>query len=90
MSAFLSYVLHGLAIGCGFALLAGGIIIIYRVTLVVNLAQGTFAVLAAFMTTTLLGAGLPHGVAELFATLVAALAGGVTGVVAVGKKGTTP
>ena len=86
----MSYVLHGLAIGCGFALLAGGIIIIYRVTLVVNLAQGTFAVLAAFMTTTLLGADLPHGVAELFATLVAALAGGVTGIVAVGKKGTTP
>jgi len=90
VSAFVSYALHGLAVGCGFALLAGGIIIIYRVTRVVNLAQGTFAVLAAFMTTTLLGAGLPHGVAELVATLVAALAGGLTGVIAVGKRGTTP
>ena len=90
MSAFVSYVLHGLAVGSGFALLAGGIIIIYRVTRVVNLAQGTFAVLAAFMTTTLLGSGLPHGIAELVATLVGALAGALTGLVAVGKRGTTP
>jgi branched-chain amino acid transport system permease protein len=90
VSAFVSYVLHGLAVGCGFALLAGGLIIIYRVTRVVNLAQGTFAVLAAFMTTTLLGSGLPHGLAELVATLAAALAGGLTGLVAVGKRGTTP
>ncbi len=90
MSAFVSYVLHGLAVGSGFALLAGGIIIIYRVTRVVNLAQGTFAVLAAFMTTTLLGSRLPHGLAELLATLVAALAGGLAGLVAVGKRGTTP
>lgn len=90
MSAFLSYVLHGIATGCGFALLASGLIIIYRVTRVVNLAQGTFAVVAAFTTATLLGSGLGHGLAELVAVLVAALLGVVAGVVAVLKPGTRP
>jgi branched-chain amino acid transport system permease protein len=88
--AFLSYLLHGLAVGCGFALLASGLIIIYRVTRVVNLAQGTFAVVAAFTAATLLDAGLSHVVAELLATLVAAVVGLLTGVVAVGKRGTSP
>jgi branched-chain amino acid transport system permease protein len=48
VSEFISYVVHGIAVGCGFALLASGLIIIYRVTRVVNLAQGTFSVVAAF------------------------------------------
>ncbi len=90
MSAFLSYVLHGIAVGCGFALLASGLIIIYRVTRVVNLAQGMFAVVAAFTTTSLLGAGLPHGAAELLAIGAAAVLGLLTGAVAVGKSGTSP
>ncbi len=90
MSAFLSYVVHGIAVGCGFALLASGLIIIYRVTRVVNLAQGAFSVLAAFTAATLLGAGLPHGLAELLATLAAAAFGFLTGVVAISKRGTSP
>ena len=90
MSAFLSYLAHGLAVGCGFALIASGLIIIYRVTRVVNLAQGTFAVLAGFAASTLLELGLPHGLAELGATLVAAAAGLFTGIVAYAKPGTTP
>jgi len=36
VSAFLSYLVHGLAVGCGFALIASGLIIIYRVTRVVE------------------------------------------------------
>jgi branched-chain amino acid transport system permease protein len=90
VSAFFSYVLHGIAVGCGFALLASGLIIIYRVTRVVNLAQGMFGVVAAFMTATLLDAGLPHGGAELLATLVAAALGLFAGVVAVAKPHTSP
>ena len=90
MSAFLSYVLHGIAMGSSFALVASGLIIIYRVTRVVNLAQGTFAVFAAFTTSTLLGAGLPHGAAELLAVLVAGILGLLAGLVAVGKRGTSP
>jgi branched-chain amino acid transport system permease protein len=90
VSAFLSYVLHGIAVGCGFALLASGLIIIYRVTRVVNLAQGTFAVVAAFTAASLLSSGVPHGFAESLAVLIAAGVGVVAGVVAIGKPGTSP
>jgi branched-chain amino acid transport system permease protein len=90
VTAFLSYILHGIAVGCSFALVASGLIIIFRVTRVVNLAQGTFAVIGTFTTATLLGAGVPHGLAELLAVLVAALLGLLTGLVAVGKRGTSP
>jgi len=90
LSAFLSYVLHGVAVGCGFALLASGLIIIYRVTRVMNLAQGSFAVVASFTAASLLGAGLGHGLAELLAVSIAALLGLLVGVVAVAKRGTTP
>ena len=90
MLDFLSYLLHGVAVGCGFALLASGLIIIYRVTRVVNLAQGTFAVVGAFSASTLLGVGVPHVLAEGLAVLLAAALGAVVGVVAVAKRGTSP
>jgi branched-chain amino acid transport system permease protein len=90
VTAFLSYVLHGIAVGCGYSLVGSGLIIIYRVTRVVNLAQGTFAVVATFTTATLFGAGVPHGLAELGGVLVAAILGLLTGMVAVGKPGTSP
>jgi branched-chain amino acid transport system permease protein len=82
--------IHGISVGCGFALIASGLIIIYRVTRVVNLAQGMFAVVAGFMATTLLGAGLPHVLAELVAILAAAAVGCLTGYIAIGKRGTNP
>jgi branched-chain amino acid transport system permease protein len=90
VSAFLSYVLHGIAVGCGFALLASGLIIIHRITRVMNLAQGMFAVVAAFTASSLLGAGFGHGLAEILAVFAAALLGLLTGVVAIAKRGTTP
>jgi branched-chain amino acid transport system permease protein len=90
VSAFLSYLVHGVVVGCGFALLASGLILIYRVTRVVNLAQGMFAVVAGFMAASLLDAGLPHGLSELVAILTAAAAGACTGCIAIGKRGTSP
>jgi branched-chain amino acid transport system permease protein len=90
VSDLFAYVVHGIAVGCGFALLASGLIIIYRVTRVVNLAQGTFSVFAGFTAATLLGAGLPHVVGELVAILAAGTLGVLTGVVAIAKRGTTP
>jgi branched-chain amino acid transport system permease protein len=90
VSEFISYVVHGIAVGCGFALLASGLIIIYRVTRVVNLAQGAFSVVAAFTAATLLGSGLPHGVAELLAIGAAMAFGFLTGAVAIAKPGTSP
>ncbi|HET9933414.1 MAG TPA: branched-chain amino acid ABC transporter permease [Polyangiaceae bacterium] len=90
MSAFLSYFFHGISVGCGFALIASGLIIIYRVTRVVNLAQGMFGVVAGFSATTLLDLGLPHVLAELVAIAAAAGVGVATGYVAIGKRGTSP
>ena len=90
MSAFFSYLVHGISVGCGFALVASGIIIVYRVTRVVNLAQGMFSVIAGFVAATLLGVGLPHGLAELVAIGAAALVGFGTGCVAIAKPGTNP
>jgi branched-chain amino acid transport system permease protein len=90
VSAFLSYLMNGVSVGCGFALIASGLIIIYRVTRVVNLAQGLFAVVAGFSASSLLAFNVPHGAAELAATLLAAATGLATGVVAIGKPGTSP
>ncbi|NUP68894.1 MAG: branched-chain amino acid ABC transporter permease [Nonomuraea sp.] len=90
MSAFLTYLLNGLAVGCAIALVASGLVTIHRVTGVVNFAQGTFAVVAGLCAASLLGLGLPHGVGEVAAVLVAALAGLLTGLLAVGRRGTTP
>ena len=88
MSAFLSYLISGLAIGCTFALVASGFVAIHRVTRVVNFAQGTFPVVAGLTVSSMLGRGLPHGLAELIGILLAGVAGLVVGVIAIGKRGT--
>jgi branched-chain amino acid transport system permease protein len=88
VTAFLSYLISGLAIGCTYALVASGFVAIHRVTRVVNFAQGAFPVLAGLTVSSMLGRGLPHGAAELIGIAVAALAGLVVGVVAIGKRGT--
>ncbi|MEU4242640.1 branched-chain amino acid ABC transporter permease [Actinoplanes sp. NPDC026619] len=90
MGELLQYLVTGVGIGCAYALTGSGLVVIYRVTRVVNFAQGSFAVLAALTVTTLLAAGLPHGLAEALAVLVAALTGLIAGAVATGKPGTTP
>lgn len=90
MSEFLQYLISGAAVGCGFALTGSGLVVIHRVTRVVNLAQGMFAVLAGLTVTSLLGAGVPHLAAEGLAILAAAAAGALTGLIAIGRRGTTP
>jgi branched-chain amino acid transport system permease protein len=90
MTEFLGYVLTGLGIGAGYALVGSGLVAIYRVTRVVNFAQGAFAVVAAMFASTLLGSGLPHVVSEVLAVGLAAAVGLLVGVVAIGKPGTTP
>jgi branched-chain amino acid transport system permease protein len=87
---FLQYLASGIATGCTFALVATGFVAIYRVTRVVNFAQGVFAVLAGMLAYSLLGVGVPHLVAEALAVLIAAVAGAVVGLVALGRRGTTP
>ncbi|MER7169926.1 branched-chain amino acid ABC transporter permease [Streptomyces mesophilus] len=90
MSDFLQYLVAGLAVGCGFALLASGLVAVHRVTHVVNFAQGMFAVVAGLTAGSLLSAGLPHGAAELLAVLVAGAVGLLVGLIATGKPGTSP
>ena len=90
MSAFLTYLLNGLAVGCAIALIASGLVVIHRVTGVVNFAQGTFAVVAGLCTSSLLGMGLPHGLSEIAAALAGAVAGLLTGLAAIGRRGTSP
>ncbi|OLF18548.1 branched-chain amino acid ABC transporter permease [Actinophytocola xanthii] len=83
------YVITGLGTGCGFALVGSGLVAIYRVTRVVNFAQGTFAVIGAMCASSLLSV-LPHGIAEPLAVLAVALVGLLVGFVAIGRPGTTP
>jgi branched-chain amino acid transport system permease protein len=90
MTEFLQYVITGLGTGCAYALVGSGLVAIYRVTRVVNFAQGSFAVLAAMCTSTFLAAGFPHGVSEPLAVALAAAIGVLVGLIAIGKPGTTP
>jgi branched-chain amino acid transport system permease protein len=71
MSAFVTYLITGLALGCTFALVASGFVTIHRVTGVVNFAQGAFAVVAGLIA-------------------LAGVVGLVVGVIAIGKRGTSP
>lgn len=90
MRLFLQYAASGVATGCAFALVATGFVAIYRVTRVVNFAQGVFAVLAGMLTYSLLNWGVPHVLAEALAVVIAGLAGALVGFVAIGRRGTTP
>jgi branched-chain amino acid transport system permease protein len=90
MRLFLQYASSGIATGCAFALVATGFVAIYRVTRVVNFAQGVFAVIAGMFASSLLARGAPHGLAEVLAVALAAAAGLVVGLVAIGRPGTAP
>ncbi|MCW6010502.1 branched-chain amino acid ABC transporter permease [Micromonospora sp. CPCC 205371] len=90
MSELVQYLITGVGGGCAFALVGSGLVAIYRVTRVVNFAQGGFAVIAALTASTLLASGLPHGLAEGLAVAVGALTGLLVGLVAIGKPGTPP
>lgn len=90
MSSFLAYLVSGIAIGCTYALVASGFVMIHRVTRVINFAQGTFAVVGGMAAASLLSHGLPHGAAEAAALVAAGALGLLTGIIAIGKPGTPP
>lgn len=75
------FLITGLGTGCGYALVGSGLVAVYRVTRVVNFAQGMFAVVGALCAASFLTA-LPHGLAEIAAVGVAALTGLVVGMLA--------
>jgi len=76
-----AYLVTGLGTGCGYALIGSGLVAVYRVTRVVNFAQGAFAVVGAMCASSFLTA-LPHGLAEPAAVVVAAIVGLLVGIVA--------
>lgn len=89
MSELIQYLVSGVALGCTFALIASGIVVIARVTGAVNFAQGVFSVLAGLITASLLHASLPHGLAELIALIICAIVGLLAGFIILGKRGTS-
>lgn len=90
MSDFITYLISGIALGCTFALVGSGFVVIHRVTRVVNFAQGTLAVFGGFISYSLLDGVLPQGLAQLVTVVACGLIGLVVGVVAIGKPGTDP
>lgn len=90
MIDFFTYLISGIALGSSFALIGSGFVIAYRVTQVVNLAQGSLAVFGGLISYSLLQGVLPHGVSETVAVLGSAGIGLLVGVVAIGRRGTDP
>ena len=90
MSDLITYLVSGIALGCTFALVGSGFVVIHRVTRVVNFAQGTFAVFGGFISYSLLNGVLPQGLAQLVTIAACGLIGLLVGVIAIGKPGTDP
>lgn len=90
MNELVTYVVTGITLGASFALIGSGFVVVHRVTRIVNFAQGSFAIIAAMLASSLLRGRLPHGLAEATAVLVCGLVGAGVGWVALGRRGTHP
>lgn len=76
MKDFLQYLASGTALGAVYALVAFGFVVVYRSTGVLNLAQGAFVVLGAFLTYQFgRSSHVPFFVGMMFAMLLMALVG---------------
>jgi len=78
MDAFdqlLSLALAGIAVGCVYALVALGFVLIYKATAVVNFAQGELMMLGGFVALALVAAGWPWLLALAGAAVLCALGG---------------
>lgn len=90
MTLFITFLISGLAVGCAYALVGSGFVVVHRVTHVVNFAQGSFAVIGGMLASRLITGGVPHGVGELVAILVAGAAGLAVGAIILSRPGTPP
>ena len=72
MEKFLQYLVSGMSQGSLYALVALGVVLIYRANRVLNFAHGDIPTAGAFLAFMLLGAGLPWWLAFLAAMLAAA------------------
>ena len=73
MTRFLQYTLTGLSAGSLYALVALGLVLIYRSTRVLNFAHGEVATFGTFVAFGLLSSGSPFAVAFPLALLAGAL-----------------
>lgn len=89
MSDLLTYLIAGTAVGASYALVGSGIVVVHRITGVVNFAQGTLAVLGGLLGGTLLRIGLPHGIAEILAILVVGVVGLGVGAIVLARPSMT-
>lgn len=89
MNDLLTYLIAGISVGASYALVGSGIVVVHRITGVVNFAQGTLAVLGGLLGGTLLRAGLPHGVAEVLAVLIVGVVGLGVGAITLARSSIT-
>ena len=78
MTLALQLIVAGLATGSVYALIAIGVVLIFKCSGVVNFAQGAYAMVGAYVSYVLLGAGLPALVALIGSRAVLAFLGALT------------
>ncbi|MBV9749097.1 MAG: branched-chain amino acid ABC transporter permease [Acetobacteraceae bacterium] len=78
MTLALQLLVAGLATGSIYALIALGVVLIYKCSGVVNFAQGAYAMVGGYIAYVFLGAGLPRVAAVLAAMLALAGLGALT------------
>ncbi|MEE9516772.1 MAG: hypothetical protein V3V52_06690, partial [Candidatus Adiutricales bacterium] len=67
MTKFLQFVVSGLSTGSLYGLVALGLALIYRSTRILNFAHGDIATAGTLVALTLLGLGVPFGLAFILA-----------------------
>lgn len=77
MVDFLQLAFAGISQGAAYGLVAVGFVVIFKVSGVLNLAQGEFAILGAFTAITATKAGVPLPLAVLLAVIVVGVLAGV-------------
>ena len=76
MEKFLQLLLSGVALGAIYALVALGFVLVFKATSVLNFAHGSFLMLAAYLTTTLMvGGDMPFIVGLIIIAVALALLG---------------
>lgn len=85
MSALVQGLFSGVALGAQFAIIGMGFVVIARVTRIVNLAQGSFAVLGAYLMSTMLVL-LPWPLAMLVSAVLTGLIAAMAGSLVVTSK----
>lgn len=90
MTELVAYLISGIALGSSFALIGSGLVVVHRVTRVVNFAQGSVAIVGGMASATLLDGRLPHGLGEIAAVVLCGVLGLAIGLLAIGRRGTPP